>query len=129
MCFLFRLIRFGSAFIGNRCSRYYARHGSDWIAQNVAFPLSAAFIAPYLDQNSRPVIVMMGFLRAILPFAASFQGSRLGRQLVRTNATARAIGKQFISAETYTHILSRFVFRHLVPTDLPITGGVRFRAS
>jgi hypothetical protein len=28
---------------------------------------------------------MMGFLRAILPFAASFQGSRLGRQLVRTN--------------------------------------------
>jgi hypothetical protein len=123
------LFRFGSAFIGNRCSRYYARHGSDWIAQNVAFPVSAAFIAPYLDQNSRPAIVMMGFLRAILPFAASFQGSRLGRQLVRTNAKTKAIGKQFILAGTYTHIFSIFVSRRIVPTDLPITGGVRSRVS
>jgi hypothetical protein len=102
MCFLFRLFRSGSAFIGNRCSRYYARHGSDWIAQNVAFPVSAAFIAPDLDQNSRPAIVMMGFLRAILPFAASFQGSRLGRQLVRTNAMTKAIGKPFRQGLTRT---------------------------
>jgi hypothetical protein len=45
--------------------------------------MSAAFIAPYLDQNSRPVIILTGVLRAILPFAVSFQGSRIGRQLVR----------------------------------------------
>jgi hypothetical protein len=44
-------------------------------------PISAKFMAPYLDQNSRPVIVTMGFIRAILPFAFSFQGSRIGRQL------------------------------------------------
>jgi hypothetical protein len=45
------------------------------------FPVSAKIIAPYLDQKSRPVIVAMGFIRAILPFAFSFQGSRIGRQL------------------------------------------------
>jgi polyphosphate kinase 2 (PPK2 family) len=53
----------------------------------------------------------MGFLRAILPFAASFQGSRLGRQLVRTVTVAKAnwclapIGKESISVGPYTHPL------------------------
>jgi hypothetical protein len=71
-----------SAFIGNRCSRYWARDFVDWSAKFIAFPLSAVVIAPYISVQSRPVIVVMGFLRAILPFVASFQGSRLGRQLV-----------------------------------------------
>jgi polyphosphate kinase 2 (PPK2 family) len=69
------------AFIGNRCSRYWARDFVDWSAKFIAFPLSAVVIAPYISVQSRPVIVVMGFLRAILPFVASFQGSRLGRQL------------------------------------------------
>jgi hypothetical protein len=69
------------AFMGNRCSRYIARTSVDGLTAHVMFPLSAKFIAPYLDQNSRPVIVTMGFIRAILPFAFSFQGSRIGRQL------------------------------------------------
>jgi hypothetical protein len=44
--------------------------------------LSAIYIAPYLqDQRSRPVIVTMGFLRAILPFLFSFIGSAVGRNL------------------------------------------------
>lgn len=38
-------------------------------------------MAPYLDQQSRPVIVLFGLMRATLPFAMSFQGSRFGRQL------------------------------------------------
>eukprot|EP00539_Tryblionella_compressa_P014177 CAMPEP_0178819250 /NCGR_PEP_ID=MMETSP0746-20121128/2870_1 /TAXON_ID=913974 /ORGANISM="Nitzschia punctata, Strain CCMP561" /LENGTH=819 /DNA_ID=CAMNT_0020480499 /DNA_START=138 /DNA_END=2597 /DNA_ORIENTATION=- len=69
------------AFMGNRCSRWIGRKGIDGITKSVLFPISAKFIAPYLDQNSRPVIVTMGFIRAILPFALSFQGSRFGRQL------------------------------------------------
>jgi hypothetical protein len=70
-----------SAFMGNRCSRWIARNGVDALTAKVMFPLSARFLAPHLDQSSRPVIVAMGFLRAILPFAFSFQGSRIGRQL------------------------------------------------
>jgi polyphosphate kinase 2 (PPK2 family) len=70
-----------SAFMGNRCFRYGTRHFTDWITTVAAFPISGAVIAPYLDQKSRPVILCMGFLRAVLPFASSFQGSRLGRQL------------------------------------------------
>jgi hypothetical protein len=67
--------------MGNRCSRWIARNGVDSLTGNVMFPISARFLAPYLDQKSRPVIVAMGFLRAVLPFAFSFQGSRIGRQL------------------------------------------------
>eukprot|EP00980_Cylindrotheca_fusiformis_P028310 scaffold22591_cov125-Cylindrotheca_fusiformis.AAC.6 len=70
-----------SAFMGNRSLRWFARHIVDLSTKDMFFPLSAAFFAPYLDQNSRPVIVTMGFLRAILPFAFSFIGSRIGRQL------------------------------------------------
>lgn len=69
------------AFMGNRCSRFIARKSADGLTGKVLFPLSAMFLAPHLDQNSRPVIVTMGFIRAILPFMFSFQGSRFGRQL------------------------------------------------
>lgn len=53
----------------------------DSSTKNVFLPFSAAFIAPYIDPNSRPVIVTLGFIRAILPFIFSFIGSRIGRQL------------------------------------------------
>lgn len=51
------------AFMGNRCFRYWARHLTDIATLSVAFPLSAAYVAPYLDQKSRPVIVLMGLVR------------------------------------------------------------------
>ncbi|GAX23460.1 hypothetical protein FisN_15Lh156 [Fistulifera solaris] len=69
------------ALMGNRCFRYWSRNATDWTAKHVALPLSGAFLAPHLEQQSRPVIVLFGVLRAILPFAMSFQGSRFGRQL------------------------------------------------
>jgi hypothetical protein len=67
--------------MGNRSSRWFARHLVDSSTKTVFLPLSAAFIAPYIDQNSRPVIVTLGFVRAILPFTFSFIGSMFGRQL------------------------------------------------
>jgi polyphosphate kinase 2 (PPK2 family) len=67
--------------MGNRCSRFVARNLADSSTAKLVFPLSAKFIAPYLDQNSRPVIVAMGFIRAVLPFMFSFIGSMIGRQL------------------------------------------------
>ena len=72
---------FFSAFMGNRCSRWVARKLVDESTIELIFPFSAKFVEPYIDQNSRPFIVTMGFIRAILPFAFSFQGSRIGRQL------------------------------------------------
>lgn len=53
----------------------------DVATASLLFPFSAKFLAPHLDQKSRPVIVTMGFIRAVLPFLFSFQGSRFGRQL------------------------------------------------
>lgn len=69
--------------MGNRCSRYWTRQFVDWFSKVVMFPLSALILEPHIAQNTRPIICLMGFLRAILPFAASFQGSRFGRQVVR----------------------------------------------
>jgi len=69
------------AFMGNRCFRHWARFFADAATKHAAFPISAKYIAPFLDQRSRPVIVFMGVLRAILPFASSFQGSAFGRKL------------------------------------------------
>ena len=71
----------GMAFMGNRCFRYWARHFTDWASAYIAFPISGRFIAPYLEQQSRPVIVIMGLIRAVLPFLSSFFGSAFGRQL------------------------------------------------
>lgn len=67
--------------MGNRSFRWFARLFVDLSTKQVFLPFSAVYIAPYLDQKSRPVIVALGFLRAILPFAVSFLGSRFGRQL------------------------------------------------
>lgn len=67
--------------MGNRCSRWIARTAAHESTRLIAFPISARFIEPYLDQHSRPVIVTMGFIRAVLPFMFSFIGSAIGRQL------------------------------------------------
>lgn len=71
----------GMAFMGNRCFRYYARHITDWTSKFIAFPISGRFIAPYIEQQSRPVIVVMGLIRAILPFMSSYFGSAFGRKM------------------------------------------------
>lgn len=71
----------GMAFMGNRCFRYYARHIADWTSKVIALPLSGRFIAPHLEQQSRPVIVFMGLIRAVLPFMSSYFGSAFGRQI------------------------------------------------
>ena len=73
------------AFMGNRCSRYWARQFVDWATKAIMLPLwSLMVVLPFdFDAQSRPIIIFMGIMRAILPFAASFQGSRIGRQLVR----------------------------------------------
>jgi hypothetical protein len=40
----------------------------------------ARYYEKHAQVDLRPAIVVLGFLRSILPFAMSFQGSRLGRQ-------------------------------------------------
>lgn len=67
--------------MGNRCFRYWARQFTDWASVTIAFPISGRFIAPHLSQQSRPVIVLMALIRAVLPFMSSFYGSAFGRQL------------------------------------------------
>jgi hypothetical protein len=67
--------------MGNRCARFVARHIADSATRRIALPFSGAFIAPYLEQQSRPIIVLMGIIRAVLPFMFSFIGSAIGRQL------------------------------------------------
>jgi len=69
------------AFMGNRCSRWVARYLVDHTTKSYAFPFSIKYIEMYLDGNSRIVIVTMGFVRAILPFIFSFNGSAIGRKL------------------------------------------------
>jgi hypothetical protein len=54
---------------------------TDCISKYVAFPISGRFIALYLEQRSRPVIVIMGLIRALLPFMSSYFGSAFGRQI------------------------------------------------
>jgi hypothetical protein len=76
------------AFMGNRCSRYWSREVVDYLTRWVVLPLWGRFLSPHLSQQARPAIMFMGFFRAILPFAMSFQGSRLGRQLVRARCLA-----------------------------------------
>lgn len=104
-----------SAFMGNRCSRFWTRSIVDYLTSRVALPISGALIAPYLDQNSRPVMVAMGLLRAILPFAASFQGSRVGRQLVCKWATVLYVMSLSKSFPPLTSPCFRFSsdFQHL----------------
>lgn len=69
------------AFMGNRCSRYWARQFTDWFTRYAALPFYGVTFAPYIDSKCRPVMITMGLIRAFLPFAVSFQGARFGRQM------------------------------------------------
>mmetsp|Transcript_39430 Transcript_39430/g.94839 ORF Transcript_39430/g.94839 Transcript_39430/m.94839 type:complete len:983 (+) Transcript_39430:38-2986(+) len=76
------------AFVGNRVSRMVARTATDDLAYYIIFPLQRyLFRQDLLDypQAYHPIAicVCIGILRAVSPFAASFQGSRFGRVLTR----------------------------------------------
>jgi hypothetical protein len=76
------------AFIGNRVSRFVARGATDLLGLEIVFPFQRfLFRADYLPYPEAyhpiAVCVCLGIIRAVSPFAASFQGSRLGRVLTR----------------------------------------------
>lgn len=75
------------AFVGNRVSRYLARDAVDWLAGFVVIPIVQNLIEHgYLDKHDwhpASVFIALGVMRAVSPFAASFQGSWLGRVLTR----------------------------------------------
>lgn len=76
------LIAEALAFMGNRSLRWWARHVVDWCCKYIIFPITMV----YLDGQGNKELVWeaiifgMGMVRAILPFASSFVGSRIGRQ-------------------------------------------------
>lgn len=76
------------AFVGNRVSRMFARSATDAIAYNAIFPFQRFLFRQDLlsfpsEYHPIALCVCIGVVRAISPFAASFQGSRLGRVLTR----------------------------------------------
>lgn len=76
------------AFVGNRVSRLVARTFTDVTAADVIFPFQRFlfqkdFLSYPMDFHPITVCVCIGIFRAVSPFAASFQGSRVGRVLTR----------------------------------------------
>ena len=75
------------AFMGNRCSRILSRWLADYIASMIVFPIILSLMKwDVIDKdNWHPVVVLiiLGIIRALAPFAASFQGSRFGRVITR----------------------------------------------
>ncbi|KAL3795879.1 hypothetical protein HJC23_002150 [Cyclotella cryptica] len=76
------------AFVGNRVSRLVARTFTDVVAADAIFPIQRFlfrkdFLIYPMDYHPITVCVCIGIFRAISPFAASFQGSRIGRVLTR----------------------------------------------
>jgi hypothetical protein len=76
------------AFIGNRVSRMVARTTVDDLAFYIILPVQRYLFKEdmlhYPDAfHPIPLCVCIGFVRAVSPFAASFQGSRFGRVLTR----------------------------------------------
>ena len=76
------------AFIGNRVSRMVARLATDDLAFYLVFPFQRYLFRQDLleyPEAFHPIMICIciGVLRAVSPFAASFQGSRLGRVLTR----------------------------------------------
>mmetsp|Transcript_18891 Transcript_18891/g.27399 ORF Transcript_18891/g.27399 Transcript_18891/m.27399 type:complete len:903 (+) Transcript_18891:110-2818(+) len=78
-----------TAFVGNRCSRLFSRSLVDWFSLYCVFPLINICLQNdilwFQPQTYNPgvVVIILGVLRAIAPYGASFQGSRLGRVLTR----------------------------------------------
>ena len=76
------------AFIGNRVSRMVARTASDDLGFFIVFPIQRYLFRQDMlvyPQEFHPIVicVCLGIIRAVSPFAASFQGSRVGRVLTR----------------------------------------------
>ena len=76
------------AFIGNRVSRMIARTLTDDLAYYIVFPIQRYLFRQDLLQYPEEfhpisVCVCIGIIRAVSPYAASFQGSRVGRVLTR----------------------------------------------
>lgn len=78
-----------TAFVGNRCSRIFSRFVVDSLALEIIFPLVHTLLRNDVLFFHRDtfdpsfLILVLGILRAISPFMASFQGSRVGRILTR----------------------------------------------
>lgn len=76
------------AFIGNRVSRMFARSATDFIAYYLLLPFQRYLFRQdilFYPTEYHPIAlcVFIGIIRAVSPYAASFQGSRLGRVLTR----------------------------------------------
>ncbi|CAE7667276.1 unnamed protein product, partial [Symbiodinium microadriaticum] len=73
--------------MGNRVSRYLARYMLDNFASYMVIPvvqqlIENGYVGKY-DWHPASVFIVLGVIRAVAPFAASFQGSRFGRVLTR----------------------------------------------
>ena len=76
------------AFVGNRVSRMIARTATDDLAFYIIFPIQRYLFRQDLleyPQQFHPIAlcVCIGIVRAVSPYAASFQGSRFGRVVTR----------------------------------------------
>jgi len=78
-----------SAFVGNRFSRIFSRLFVDCLSYYIVFPIIHWLLHHDLlwfhrdTYNPAPIIIALGVLRAVLPFIASFYGSRIGRVFTR----------------------------------------------
>lgn len=74
------------AFTGNRVSRILARSFVDVLVVYIGLPVATFLFRNWLPEEAwHPVLFLafFGILRACSPYAASFQGSRVGRILSR----------------------------------------------
>lgn len=87
-------------FMGNRCSRYFARYVMDLLTEVVVIPTLVLLIEMHVlkkkDWYAPYILPFFGVLRALAPFAASFQGSRAGRAL--TASTFHAAGDKWMTS-------------------------------
>jgi len=75
------------AFLGNRVSRIFARYASDFFSSRMVLPSILFLLQKKVLHkhawHSEIVLILLGFIRAIAPYAASFQGSRFARVITR----------------------------------------------
>mmetsp|Transcript_28893 Transcript_28893/g.48498 ORF Transcript_28893/g.48498 Transcript_28893/m.48498 type:complete len:544 (-) Transcript_28893:13-1644(-) len=76
------------AFFCNRCARALARDAVDIFSEFILLPVIFFLIdrqlVDHLHWHQAWVIIIMGIVRAVAPFMASFQGSRFGRFLTKS---------------------------------------------
>lgn len=75
------------AFMGNRASRIFTRGAVDFFSGSIVLPIVAFLVEHNVLQNrawhSEVVLIILGIMRSLSPFAASFEGSHIGRILTR----------------------------------------------